>query len=538
MKFFINALILFCYYFTSNAQPVFKKMFGTFSPDNFELKEIPNSSGNFIISNHNNTDVDHTFLKIDAWGEPYDQGYIHQPTGGNTWGSHNFYFKNDSIYDLIGIQGVLSTGGYPAVGFICKRDSSLQNSILTKYYSYRPTGYGQTSTLNGDSTYTIAGGYAIAPGQYYPIIFKLDPSLNVSWSMCYQDRAGYVQKIIQAHDNGYYMLMYLAVEGMALAKTDSLGNMLWCKNYGNPSRKCQGMLLNNDGSLLLLGYMNETLLPNNVTSVNPFIIKTDSSGALIWSTVYDNPNNPFIYVAIKPIVYFDSVSNNRIVLTGSVINANPAADMLLMLLDSTGTPIWSRKYGNDYFAELASICHQTSDGGFILGGFNNYQINNWPPVYNKATVTVIKTDSLGVSDGCMEYPITIYSEPDTPLVSNLTWTIYVDSLVTEIPSNMVDTTGTPTRNENMCTFVSLMETDNPGNFLELFPNPTHGQFTVTARSAISMVTVYDITGRRIMEEMVPGLLHYTADIEGQPAGLYLVQITIGEKVVIRKIAVE
>ncbi len=52
-----------------DGQTVFKKMFGTFSPDNFELKEI-NNSNRFILSNHNNFNTYHTLFKIDTIGEP------------------------------------------------------------------------------------------------------------------------------------------------------------------------------------------------------------------------------------------------------------------------------------------------------------------------------------------------------------------------------------------------------------------------------------------------------------------------------------
>jgi hypothetical protein len=411
MKSFVVAFLAIFLFTSGWCQPVFKKMYGQFSPDNFELKEIFNSN-NFILSNHNSISSRHTFFKIDETGQPYNQNYIYQPIGGSTSGSHKFYFRNDSVYDLVGKH--FTPGSYPSLIFIARYDSSLQNMILSRFYDVRTSSPpGIISWRNFDSSYSLAGGYAISPGQYYPMMFKVDTGLNVNWSQSYRDRVGYVQDMAQAPDDGYFLLMHLVNEGMTLTKTDSTGTIIWSKNYSSPFRKAQRMLLLKDSTLLLLGYMNETLLPNNITTTTPCIIKTNEMGDILWSKKYDNPANPFIIAAINPIVNFDTAYQNKFVLTGSVINSNPAADMLLMLIDELGNPLWARKYGNNYFAELGSVCHQTSDGGFIVGGFNNYQINNFPPVFNQANITVIKTDSLGISDGCMEYPVTIYSEPDT-----------------------------------------------------------------------------------------------------------------------------
>ena len=511
-------------------------MYGAFSPDNFELKEI-NNSNQFILSNHNSHTL-HTFFKINELGEPFDQNYIYQPIGGSTSGAHQFYMRNDSTYELVGVH--LTPGSYPAVVFISRYDSTLQNMIFTKFYEVRVSSPpGIVSFKTSDSSYAFGGGHSIAPGQYYPMLFKLDSALNVSWSQSYHDRVGYVQDMLQAADGGYFLLMHLKVEGMVLTKTDSIGNILWSKNFASPFRKAQRMLLNSDSTLTLLSYKNDHLLPNNYTGINPVLTKVDFSGNVLWSISYGDISNEFIFWAGNPILNIDAAGNNSSILCGSLLPQwHSYADMILMKLDSSGLPLWSRRYGNASFDELGSICHSTSDGGIIAGGFNNYQINNFPPIPNLATVTIIKTDSLGFSDGCLEYPLTISYQTDTPTVTNLTWSLYVDSLVTEIPSNMIDTSGTPTRNENMCAFVSLMELNSTDNSLILFPNPSDGTVHIKSESQMHFISVIDITGREVL--FIPGLdvTEYEIKIPNASARIYFVRVGTQQGIVTLKCLVK
>lgn len=540
MKYFLASFLLIILVNTCFGQSVFKKMYGQLSPDNFELKEIC-FSNKFVLSNHNSFNGRHTFFKINETGEPYNQNYIYQPIGGSTTGSHKYYFRNDTVYDLIGLHA--TPGTYPAVAFISRRDSSLLNVILSRFYEYRPSAPGIISCMNLDFSYSIGGGYAVAPGQYYPMIFKLDTGLHLSWSQSYRDRVGYVQDMVQAHDGGYYLLMHLVNEGMTLTKTDSIGTIQWSKQYSMPYRKAQRMLLSRDSSLLLLGYKDEHLLFNNYTGIYPVITKVDFSGNVIWSISYGNQSNEFISWAGNPKLTLDTAANGRYVLCGSLVTQwHSYADILLLTINNYGLPIWARRYGNDFFDELGSVCHQTSDDGFIVGGFNNYQVNNFPPVFNQANITVIKTDSLGFSDGCMEYPVTIYSEPDTPLVSNLTWVIYVDSIVTEIPSDMVDTTGTPTRNEDMCTFVSLLELSDKQPDFEIFPNPNSGEFQIkfnkNTNSKIVKVDILDLMGRIFFTYIENSENQISLSIPNIVPGMYVINVTVDETVFTKKMVIE
>ena len=142
----------------------------------------------------------------------------------------------------------------------------------------------------------------------------------------------------------------------------------------------------------------------------------------------------------------------------------------------------------------------------------------------------------------MEYPVTISVQPDTPLVTNLTWSIYVDSIVTEIPSNMVDTTGTPTRNEDMCTFVSLLELPDKQPDFEIFPNPSNGNFHIKLNSNTNIkfmkIEILDLIGRIVFTYNTTTGNQINLSIPNIAPGIYLINLTLDDTILTKKIVIE
>lgn len=509
--------------FSGYTQINIKKMYGIFSPYSFELIEDFNN-GHFILSNHNYRQSRHTFFKIDMFGEPYGQNYYYQSVGGSLIGSHRLFKRTNNQIILVGKQLIPINA---SVIFVSVLDSSLQYSVAKKFYDVNTGAYKIDSHLNIDSTLSISGAYFMPPFSIYPFQFKLSSDFGIAWSRVYTDRAGYVHSVAESGSQGHFLLMQLVSEGLCLSKTDSSGNIVWSKSITSPNRYASGMRLLPSGDLVIYGYMN----PGNSTgysTIELFITKIDTSGNLVWSKKYGDSTVSFFRMGPEPDMYMDTVSENRMILTGGVkLNTHNYVDMMVMLLDTTGNVQWARRYGNDLFDEIGTIVHQRSDGGFIIGGYNSYSPPPLPPDpfgTHLANVTVIKTDSIGYSDGCMEYPLTVFYEPDTPLVTDLTWSIYVDSIVTEIPYNLIDTTGVLTRNENMCTFVSLMEPDGWVERLDVFPNPSEGVFIVQSAHTIDRVEVSDITGRKILSKEYLNSLNVEVNLTGQTPGVYLAKI--------------
>jgi hypothetical protein len=113
------------------------------------------------------------------------------------------------------------------------------------------------------------------------------------------------------------------------------------------------------------------------------LIKLDNNLDTVWKKDY---HPAYKTITLKCIQTFDK----GYAMTGWVwLSEDDYADLILLKTDSSGNYEWHQLYGNN-LAEHGESIIQTSDGGYLLGGFR-YD----PAVYHSLNALVIKTDSLG-----------------------------------------------------------------------------------------------------------------------------------------------
>lgn len=122
-----------------------------------------------------------------------------------------------------------------------------------------------------------------------------------------------------------------------LAKTDNFGNLIWEQQYGgNFDDRPQDMILLEDGSLMILGFM--TALNGDKDFV---LLKTDSEGELIDSLSFGQPDR--IEEGNK-IIQLES--GNGFVIGGTIKINNQVDDNLFYKINNNGEVVWSLNYGN------------------------------------------------------------------------------------------------------------------------------------------------------------------------------------------------
>jgi hypothetical protein len=62
-----------------------------------------------------------------------------------------------------------------------------------------------------------------------------------------------------------------------------------------------------------------------------------------------------------------------------------------------------------------------------------------------------------------------------------------------------------------------------GQSLTIYPNPASGVVTIAAGAEIAQVNIFDITGRKILEQKAEGRKQKEVDVSHLPQGIYLVQ---------------
>ncbi|QMU27541.1 T9SS type A sorting domain-containing protein [Adhaeribacter radiodurans] len=168
----------------------------------------------------------------------------------------------------------------------------------------------------------------------------------------------------------------------------------------------------NDGNFILggtsySGKSGDKSEPNKGTSNGDYwIIKLRANGTKLWDKTFGGNDGDFLSSLQQTSdggYILGGYSNSGI--SGDKSEAGKGSgDYWLVKLDADGNKIWDKTLGGNNDDRLTEV-QQTSDGGYILGGYSNSNksgdksANNRRPVnengYNQADYWVVKVDSTG-----------------------------------------------------------------------------------------------------------------------------------------------
>jgi len=248
-------------------------------------------------------------------------------------------------------------------------------------------------------------------------------------------------KIIKTHDNklllggftfGFSTSTYR--QDWYLVKTDSIGNMLWERYYGNPSEndgRIMAMLEAQDSTYVLAGgqaICNWSMDP----ILEACLRKVDTVGNLVWERFYrrydlDNDANLMRYSSmyISDVI---ELENGSLVATLNYKRADGdggAYRFRMVKFSPSGEILFSRTMQNTNIVYTQSLfsssIKQTTDNGFIINGYGDYMWDYDPT----QQFWLIKTDSLGCEGElyttpptenveCPGLPDTLYCEGHYP----------------------------------------------------------------------------------------------------------------------------
>ena len=206
--------------------------------------------------------------------------------------------------------------------------------------------------------FLIFPALAFATAQAQVITFQI----NVGGALF--DEATCVQ---QTADGGYIITGNTesgiggSLTDVILIKTDSTGAVLWNKTYGSANHEFgRSVQQTSDGGYILAGVYSFGSGPQ----YRGFLIKTNANGDTLWTKVYGSANN-----------YINSVrqtSDGGYIAAGwyRTVSYNNA---FLLKVDNAGNVLWSNHYGGNSSSqtvELNDVC-QTSDGGYVAAGWTN-----------------------------------------------------------------------------------------------------------------------------------------------------------------------
>ena len=359
---------------------------------------------------------------------------------------------------------------------------------------------------NADGAYSLQqttdGGFIIGAhvnsfgaGQHDVYLIKINNNGDTLWTKTFggsgEDR---FRELHQTADGGYILVSETLSFGAGnsdvyLIKTDSTGNLLWTKTYGGSSSDFgYSVRQNSDGGYIIAGYTRS--FGSGGTDV--YIIKTDSSGNLNWAKSYGGGSDDYGYSVRQ-------TTDGGYIIAGYTESFGTAGDVYLIRINADGDLLWSKVFGGSQ-TDYGWSVRQTVDEGFIIAGYTRSFGAGNEDVY------LIKTDQLGNS-GCNESNTTTIVSNTTTIVSNSTPTIIGGGGQFNTTATIVNTAATI--DSFLCRNI-LTGIDQSGdgsdtkprqfNLFQNYPNPfnpgTLIKYTLSAGGNVSL-KIYDSLGREI-----------------------------------------
>lgn len=191
-----------------------------------------------------------------------------------------------------------------------------------------------------------------------------------------------------------------------MVKLDSTGQKLWDVRFGGTETDVlYGLVQTPDGGYLLAG---TTLSPlsgdvseDSKGGNDYWIVKTDSNGVKQWDKRFGGSNTDFLHAIVQ-------TGDNGFLLAGHSASgisgdkseaSKGSTDYWIIRTDETGNKLWDKTIGGLKDENLFAA-EQTSDGGFVIGGWSNSGIGADKSEANKGggvstDFWVVKTDANG-----------------------------------------------------------------------------------------------------------------------------------------------
>ena len=374
----IIIILLFCSIQTTSAQVIFQRIFKGGGITQVWFGEQTSDAGFIVVGGPSVVKTDANGYLV--WSKLYwgpDIKCIHQTSDGG------FVMVGDMY------QGIPDYDD----GVILKTDS-IGNILWAKTFGGVNFQLFHDFEQTRDGGYIISGRSADSATNYRLTLIKYDELGNQLWSKCFRDIAN--PKIRQTEDGSYIVAGTTRGCGQhsgTLVKIDTLGNLLWTKDYCDTyidDFNFRDIQLTTDGGYIISGRVR---IPQTVFFADLFLMKTDSVGSIIWQKAYAGTHyGSSDFWGVKP-----TPDGGYVAAGYSGDYGATYSDAILVKTDSTGNIIWSKVYGRTTGSHAALSIGLTTDGGYILSG----QIVPPGGNANDKYFYLIKTDSVGNS-GCLE----------------------------------------------------------------------------------------------------------------------------------------
>lgn len=259
---------------------------------------------------------------------------------------------------------------------------------------------------------------------------------------------------------------------MLLFQTNSVGDVMWWKNYGNNgTQSAKGAVMAVDSSgYLLAGYQNKF----DSTGYDIWLIKTNLTGDTLFTKTYGGADWEIAHSINK-------FSDSTYIIAGETYSfGNGARDMYLLRIDSNGDTIWTKTFGGsqDDIAKYAFV--DKYDNILVVGSTESMGAGNSDVylIYLDINGDTLWTKVFGTVEDDFGYSADMYLDTNNTMGFVIGYTSYYSP---DLAQNSY-----------------LLHIDSIGNSIAVFPQ---------------METAAEILDHIKIRRTDPGKIFFTADLK-------------------------
>jgi hypothetical protein len=221
-------------------------------------------------------------------------------------------------------------------------------------------------------------------GGYDFLLKKVNLTGSVIWEKFYgstNDERGYVVKQIPGGiiyggamlSSNYDDLKNNGKWDGLLLKLDSLGNVIWKRNYGgNNGDSIRDVIHTRDNGFVFCGYTFSDSYANHHGGKDFWIVKTDHNGEIKWEKILGGSNYDMAYSVVETRDNHYVVAGYSFSKNGDLedFNNHGGGDYWIIKLDYSGNIVWSKLYGGSSWEEVRQVI-ETRDRGILLAGVSS-----------------------------------------------------------------------------------------------------------------------------------------------------------------------
>jgi hypothetical protein len=310
-----------------------------------------------------------------------------------------------------GATGVLFSQSAVGDIFLVELGQMIGNASWKQRFSGTGFGQGVSSIATDKSANTLVVGYfdgklstdkvtLTAAGKRDLFLVKLDTTGSSVWSK--QFSVGSLNATgVLATDSSDNILLAGGFAGTAnfgggdfvatssgfppkfdifIAKLDSSGNHLWSKSFGDMSDQyASDVTVDSSDNVLVAGSFASTIdlgggPLSSADAMDIFVTKLDPSGKHIWSKRFGGTGAQKagrIAVDSSGAILVTGTFDGTVDFGGGPLNSMGTGDVFIVKLDSSGNPLWAKRFGDVQQQDSAGIAFGGSSTAVAAGTFKS-----------------------------------------------------------------------------------------------------------------------------------------------------------------------